>query len=799
MAGSNASRHFLYFCAILHKVKTTDRRKNMKQTFELDLYGKKMTFETGRLAKQANAAVLARHGDTELLVTSVLAEKPREGLDFFPLLVDYEERYYSAGKVPGGFIKREGRPSETAILSGRMIDRSIRSLFPEWMRNDVHVVATVMSVDQKNPANILGINGASMALAISDIPWDGPIAAVRIGCLNGELVVNPDESELPKSTLDLVVAGHKGGITMVEAGAQEVSEELLVDAMELANEAIRKIVDFIEDVQAKIGKPKAQLPAPAIFPEIDLWMAENLTDEIYQAVQINKKQPRGEAIAAAQQKAEDHFIESMPDSPKYIATKMDEMVKDAVRRLLLVDKIRADGRTMEQLRPITCEVDILPMTHGSALFTRGETQSLGVTTLGMMGTDDQVMDGLKLDEPSKRFLLHYNFPPYSVGEVRPMRGPGRREIGHGALAERALRPVFPGEENFPYVVRQVSDILESNGSSSMASVCSGSLSMMAAGVPVSKAVAGIAMGLVADNGQVCILTDIQGLEDHYGDMDFKVAGTRDGVTALQMDNKAGGINRDILTRALAQAKAGRFQILDIMDATISEPRKELAATAPKIISFSIDPDKIRDVIGSGGKTIRSIVQQTGAKIDVEDSGKVSVAAVNDEAAQAAVKIIQDLVREVEAGETFVGTVTRMLSFGAFVEVLPGKEGLLHVSEISSYRVPTIEDAFKIGDKVLVTVKEIDDMHRVNLSRKKLFDKFDELSKNPEFADQILVEKAREDRYSLFPKSSEAPRREGAPRSHDRGDRGDRGGDRPRGGDSDTQHRPARRFERDRKN
>lgn len=777
----------------------------MKKIYELDFYGKKLSFEIGRVAKQANAAVLARHGDTVILVTTVLAEKAREGLDFFPLLVDYEERYYAAGKVPGGFIKREGRPSESAILSGRMIDRSIRSLFPEWMRHDVHVVATVMSVDQKNPANILGINGASLALAISDIPWNGPIGAVRIGCIDGKLVVNPDEKDLPNSTLDLTVAGHRGGITMVEAGAKEVSEELLVDAMELANEAIGKIMDFIDEVVAEIGKPKAQLPAPEVIEEIDNWMRDNLTDEIYAAVQINQKQPRGAAIAAAQQKAEDFFAESYPDSAKYIAGIMDEMVKKAVRRLLLVDKKRADGRAMDELRPITCEVDILPMTHGSALFTRGETQSLGVTTLGMMGTDDQVMDGLKLDEPSKRFILHYNFPPYSVGEVRPMRGPGRREIGHGALAERALRAVFPEEESFPYVVRQVSDILESNGSSSMASVCSGSLAMMAAGVPVKKAVAGIAMGLIADNGQVCILTDIQGLEDHYGDMDFKVAGTRDGVTALQMDNKAGGITREILTQALAQAKKGRYQILDIMDSVISEPRPELAPTAPKIVTFNIDPEKIRDVIGSGGKTIRGIVQQTGAKIDVEDSGKVSVAAVNEESAAMAVKIIKDLVREVEAGETFVGTVTRMLTFGVFIEVLPGKEGLLHVSEISNYRVPSVEDAFEIGEKVLVTVKEIDDMHRVNLSRKKLLDKLDELALEPEFRDQIPVEKAREERYSQFPRGG-GERREGG-----RGDRGGRDRDRDRGERRERDqrheaddfeekpHRPARRFERERKN
>lgn len=769
----------------------------MKEIFELELHGKTMSFETGRLAKQANASVLAGHGKTAVLVTTVLAEKARKGMDFFPLLVDYEERFYSAGKVPGGFIKREGRPSETATLSCRMIDRSIRSLFHEWMRNDVHVVATVMSVDQANPANILAINGASLALSISDIPWNGPIGAVRIGCIDGELVVNPDEAEMPNSTLELVVAGHRGGVTMVEAGAQEVSEELLVDALELANEAIRKIVDFIDGVCAKIGKPKAELPAPEVITEIDEWMDKELFEDIYAAVQIHQKQPRGVAIGEAQKRAEDHFAESYPDSSNYISAKMDEIVKKCVRKLLLDDRRRSDGRAMDELRNITCEVDILPMTHGSALFTRGETQSLGVTTLGMMGTDDQMLDGLKIDEPSKTFLLHYNFPPYSVGEVKPMRGPGRREIGHGALAERALRSVFPGEAEFPYVVRQVSDILESNGSSSMASVCSGSLSMMAAGVPIKRSVAGIAMGLIADNGKFGILTDIQGLEDHYGDMDFKVAGTRDGVTALQMDNKAGGITREILTQALEQAKKGRIQILDIMDAAMPAPRADLSVTAPKIITINVDPEKIREIIGPGGKMIRSIVQRTGAKIDVDDSGRVYVAAVNDDSAQAAVKIINDLVREVKAGETFVGTATRMMSFGVFVEVLPGKEGLLHVSEISNHHVPRLEDAINTGDKVLVTVKEIDDMHRVNLSRKRILDQLDELAKDPAFTEQAAIEKEREERFSHFPKSEGGPRRDSGPRHDDGGrpPRRDYGSDR---GDRRSDQRPARRFEREQK-
>lgn len=763
----------------------------MVQLFELELGGKKMSFEFGRLAKQANASVLAKHGDTVLLVTSVLAEKAREGLDFFPLLVDFEERFYSAGKVPGGFIKREGRPSETAILSGRMVDRSIRSLFPDWMRHDVHVVATVMSVDQVNPASILGINGASLALTISDIPWNGPIGAVRIGCFDGKLVVNPDEADMMHSTLDLVVAGHRGGVTMVEAGAQEVSEALLVDALELANDEIRKIVDFIDDVRAKIGKEKVVLPMPEVIPEIDEWMEKELYADVYRAVQINKKQPRNAAISEAQRKATDQFSESHPDSGKYIAAIMEEMVKKCVRKLLINDKIRSDGRKMDELRDITCEVDILPMTHGSSLFTRGETQSLGVTTLGMVGTDDQVLDGLKIDEPSKRFILHYNFPPYSVGEVRPMRGPGRREIGHGALAERALRSVFPDEGDFPYVVRQVSDILESNGSSSMASVCSGSMAMMAAGVPIKKAVAGIAMGLIAEDGKFEVLTDIQGLEDHYGDMDFKVAGTRDGVTALQMDNKAGGITRDILTQALEQARNGRMKILDIMDGAIAAARPDISPIAPKITAVMIDPEKIRDVIGPGGKMIRSIVQRSGAKIDIEDSGRVSVAAVSAESAAMAIKIITELTKEVEPDEIYVGTVTRMLNFGVFIEILPGKEGLLHVSEISNNHIPRLEDAFNIGDRVLVMVKEIDDMHRVNLSRKRLLNRLDELAADPAFAEQIPAEKEREERYSQFPKGEAVPRRDGD-RDRPRRDFSSNGRSNGR-----SEGKPARRFDRDR--
>ena len=735
----------------------------MKQVFELELFGKKMSFEVGRVAKQANAATLASHGDTTVLVTSVLADKPREGLDFFPLLVDYEEKYYAAGKVPGGFLKREGKATEAAILAGRMVDRSIRSLFPEWMRNDVHVVATVMSVDQVNPPSILAINAASFALAISDIPWDGPIGAVRIGCLDGQLVVNPDEADMPRSTLDLTVAGHKGGVTMVEAGAKEVSEDLLVDAMELATEAIRQIVDFIEGVRAEIGKPKAELPLPPVIEEIDKWMEENLGSEIYSAVAINQKQPRAATISAAQDKAVAQFAESYPDSANYIASKMEEMVKRSVRKLLLVDRVRADGRAQDEIRPITCEVDILPMVHGSALFTRGETQSLGVTTLGMIGVDDQILDGLKLNEPAKRFILHYNFPPYSVGEVRPMRGPGRREIGHGALAERALRAVIPSEEDFPYVIRQVSDILESNGSSSMATICSGTLAMMAAGVPIRKPVAGIAMGLIAEDGQVCVLTDIQGLEDHYGDMDFKVAGTRDGVTALQMDNKAGGITREILTQALGQARKARFEILDKIEACIPAPRTALSPNAPKITVMEVPQDKIRDIIGSGGKTIKSIVAESGAKVDIDDDGKVTIGALNQEIADKAIAMINQIIKVPQVGEIYVGTVVRMLSFGAFIELFSGNDGMMHISDVSSYRVPTLEEAISIGDKVLVEVKEIDDMGRVNLTRKGLIERWDELAQNPDFAEAVAVEREREARYAAFKDSGKRGDRHERPR------------------------------------
>lgn len=744
----------------------------MEKTYTLNVGGQDLVFKTGKVAKQANAAVVASHGETTILTTACMSDKPRVGLDFFPLLVDFEERYYAAGKIPGGYIKREGRPSQTAILSARVVDRSIRSLFDDSMRNDVHVVATVLAVDQKNPANILAINAASVALTISNIPWGGPVGAVRMGCIGGELVVNPTEEQMAESTLDLTVAGHAGGITMVEAGAKEVSEDLLVDALQTAQDEIKKIVAFQLRIREEIGQPKTELPAPLAIEEIDRWVKDNLSEETAKAVMIHGKKERGAAISALVEKATAHFADLYADAEGYIAGTVETLVKSTMRTITARDKIRADGRATDEIRPISCEVNVLPKVHGSALFTRGETQALVVTTLGMLGEDDQIIDGLKLDEPNKRFLLHYNFPPYSVGEIKPMRGPGRREIGHGALAERALAPLVPGEEEFPYVVRVVSDILESNGSSSQASICGGSLSMMAAGVPMKKHVAGIAMGLIKEGDDVVILTDIQGLEDHYGDMDFKVAGTRDGVTALQMDNKAGGITREILSRALMQAHQARMQILDAMEACIPEPAP-LSPNAPRIFTMNIDVDKIRDVIGPGGKIIRNIVQESGAKINVEDDGSVYICAVSPDSVEKARQMIHDIVREVEAGEAFYGTVTRLMAFGAFVEVLPGKEGLLHISEISTKHIGKVEDVFAPGDHVIVEVKEIDDQNRINLSRRRLLAD-PALIESAGLTQYLPAEEERDKMIAALPDAS-APSRDRTPRRDgDRERRGDRG-------------------------
>ena len=751
----------------------------MEKTFSVEIGGRPLQFSTGKVAKQANGAVVAAHGETTVLTTACITEKPRTGIDFFPLLVDFEERFYSAGKIPGGFIKREGRPSETAVLSCRMVDRSIRSLFDESMRYDVHVVSTVLSVDQVNPPNVLAINAASAALSISDIPWGGPVGAVRIGRVEDEFVVNPTEEQMAVSTLDLLVAGHLDGVTMVECGSKEISEELLVDALELAQAEIRKIVGLFNEMSESVGRPKLELPAPPSYQAIDSWAEENLSAEIREAVMIHEKKPRGDAISAARNRLVERFEEEHPDAGDYMSGVIDGMVKRIMRSLIVDERIRADGRRMDELRKITCETGVLPRVHGSALFTRGETQALVVTTLGMMGVDDQILDGLKQDEPAKRFILHYNFPPFSVGEVRPMRGPGRREIGHGALAERALRAMIPEEEDFPYVMRVVSDILESNGSSSQASICGGSLALMEAGVPMKKHVAGIAMGLIKEDDRVAVLTDIQGLEDHFGDMDFKVAGTRDGVTALQMDNKAGGITREILEQALSQARSARMQILDAMEAAIPAPA-ELSPNAPRIFMTTIDPEKIRDVIGPGGKVIRGITQKTGVKINVEDSGEIYTGGPTQEKVNEALSIIRGLTKDLEAGEVYHGTVTRLMTFGAFVECLPGKEGLLHVSEVSTRRIPKVEDVFKVGDKVLVMVKEIDDMGRVNLTRRRILD--DESRIAAEGLSDVLP--AERERESMIEALAEAGRNNPQPerdRPREGGAGRDRGDRRPGGG------------------
>ena len=694
---------------------------DQEKTYSVMVGEEPLVFKTGRIAKQANGAVIVSHGDTVLLCTACMNDTVRTGIDFFPLVVDYEERYYAAGKIPGGFVKREGKPSDSGILGSRVIDRSIRSLFDDNMRNEVQIVTTVLAMDQMFPANVLGINGASAALAISGIPWNGPVAAVRVGLVGGNLIVNPTDRQMNSSLLNLVVAGHDDGITMVESGSYEVSEELLVDALELAHSEIKKIIAVLRRMKEEVGKPLLEVPAPEKFPEIDSWICENLDSKVDAAVRIHDKKPREKAINEIKAQAIENFAEMLKENPEreeYINAFVDERVKNIMRGIIINERVRVDGRKMDQIRPITCEIDILPKVHGTALFTRGETQSLATTTLGMIGEDDQILDGIKLNEPAKRFMLHYNFPPYSVGEVRAIRGPGRREIGHGALAERALLPVIPTEEEFPYVIRVVSDIMESNGSSSQASICGGSLSMMHAGVPIRGHVAGIAMGLIKEGDKVQILTDIQGLEDHYGDMDFKVAGTRAGVTALQMDNKAGGITREILENALAQARKARFEILEKMEAVIPVPNK-ISPNAPRIISFEIDPEKIRDVIGTGGKVVRSITQRTGVKMNIEDDGIITISGPTQAQVEDARAIVLSLTRDLAPGEVYYGTVTRLLSFGAFVECIPGKEGLLHVSEISTNRVPRVEDVLKPGDRVLVMVKDIDDQGRANLTRRRV--------------------------------------------------------------------------------
>ncbi|KJS83236.1 MAG: hypothetical protein JM58_13085 [Peptococcaceae bacterium BICA1-8] len=686
----------------------------------INVGGRTLTLETGRLAKQAGGAVFAQYGDTAVLATATASKEPREGIDFFPLTVDYEERLYAVGKIPGGFMKREGRPSEKAVLSCRLIDRPIRPLFPKGYRNDVHIVSTVLSVDQNNPPDMVAMVSASTALHISQIPFQGPICAVTMGLVNDEFIVNPNVEQAEKSKLHLVVAGTKDAVMMVEAGAEEVSEEIVLEAIMQGHSEIKKIIEFIEEFRKEalekgLAKAKEEPIIVEIPIEIETEVRAFAMDKLLNAVQTKDKHEREVNISKVKEETFNHFAEKFSDELKKIKTVLDSLLKEIVRKLITVDKIRPDGRALDEVRPISCETGILPRTHGSGLFTRGQTQILSVVTLGATG-EEQIIDGLGLEE-SKRYMHYYNFPPFSVGEARPMRGPGRREIGHGALAERALEPMIPSEEDFPYAIRVVSEALESNGSTSMGSVCGSTLALMDAGVPIKKPVSGIAMGLVKHGDDFSILTDIQGMEDALGDMDFKVAGTKTGITAIQMDIKIAGISRDILKEALEQARKGRLFIMDKMLEVIKEARADLSPYAPRIITITIDPEKIRDIIGPGGKTIKKIIEETGVKIDIEDDGKVFIASVDVSSAQKAIKLIENLTKELEIGQIYLGKVARITNFGAFVEVLPGKEGLVHISQLALERVEKVENVVQVGDEIMVKVIEVDRQGRVNLSRK----------------------------------------------------------------------------------
>lgn len=684
-------------------------------SYSIELGGRTLTMEIGKIAKQANGAVLVRYGDTAVVVAATGTKTPREGVDFFPLTVDFEEKMYAVGKIPGGFIKREGRPAETAILTSRLIDRPIRPMFPEGYHNDVQIVATAVSVDPDNAPDIPAMIGASCALSISDIPFEGPIAGVRVGMIDGQYIINPTIEQAKVSRLNLAVAGTKDAILMVEAGAKEISEDEMLDAIWFGHEEIKKLVEWQEKIMAEVGKPKMEVPVyepPAeLAAEIEAYGAEQLKAALMDA----NKLEREENVARIKAEIADAFMEKYPDNAKDVAYITQKLVKKIVRRTISVDKIRPDGRALDEVRPVTCEVGLLARPHGSALFTRGQTQILNVLALAPL-SEAQTLDGLGV-ELTKRYIHHYNFPPYSVGETKPLRSPGRREIGHGALAERALLPVIPSEEEFPYAIRLVSETLESNGSSSMGSVCASTLSLMDAGVPIKAPVAGVAMGLVKDGDYFTILTDIQGLEDALGDMDFKVAGTKNGITAIQMDIKIDGINKEIFKQALAQAKRGREHIMGIMLDCISEPRKELSKYAPKITTIHVDPEKISKIIGPGGKTIKKIVEETGAKIDIEEDGRVYIAAVNSEEAAKAIYMINGITAEAEVGKVYTGKVTRLMAFGAFVEILPGKEGLVHISQLSTERVNKVEDVVSVGDEIVVKVTEIDQKGRINLSRK----------------------------------------------------------------------------------
>ena len=689
--------------------------------FTMDLAGRELSVEIGKIAQLASGSAILRYGDTMVMVNVSKSSQPREGVDFFPLSVDYEEKLYSVGKIPGGFLKREGKASEKAILTSRLIDRPIRPLFPKTFRNDVQVVATVLSVDQDCTPDIVSMIGSSVALSISEIPFNGPTGSVCIGLVDGALVVNPTAEEREKSELHLVVSGTKEAVMMVEAGANEVPESLMLEAILKAHEEIKKIVEFIEQIQAEVGKEKMEFVETKPDAEIEAKVREIATEGMKEAVKVVEKLERQEAMDAIKEQTINSFDEeTLEEFGNDIIATLDAIIKEEVRKAIVHEGRRPDARQTDEIRPIWCDHGFIPRAHGSGLFTRGQTQVMTVTTLGALG-DVQILDGLD-EEENKRYMHHYNFPAYSVGECRPMRGPGRREIGHGALAERALLPVIPSKEEFPYAIRLVSEVLSSNGSTSQGSVCGSTLSLLDAGVPIKDMVAGIAMGLIEHDGKMAILSDIQGMEDHLGDMDFKVAGTEKGITAIQMDIKIAGIDEEVLTRALAQARVGRLHILNEMKKCIDKPNDELSKYAPKIVTMRINPDKIRDVIGAGGKVITKIIDETGVKIDIEQDGEVFIAGTDMDMINLAKKKIEDIVAEVELNAIYKGKVTRIVNFGAFVELLPGKEGLLRIGNIAHERIEKVEDVLNVGDEVEVKVTEIDEKGRVNVSRKVLLPK-----------------------------------------------------------------------------
>jgi len=686
----------------------------MERIFRTELAGRELVIESGKLAQLASGSVLVRYGETVVLATATMSEKPREGIDFFPLSVDYEEKLYAVGKIPGSFIKREGKPSEKAILTSRVIDRPIRPLFPSDLRNDVTVIATVMSVEQDNAPEIAAMIGASAAISISQIPFAGPIGGVQVGLVDGEIVINPTAAQREKSTLQLTVAGTKEKVNMIEAGGCEIPEDTMFEAIMKAHEEIKKICDFIEAVRAEIGKEKIEYERIVVPESLLDKMKELYTDKVKAALDTDDKRIRDERLRPIYEEAYEYFAEDEESLAK-VDEAMYKLQKYVVRRWILDEGKRVDGRGLKDVRPLASEVGLLPRVHGSGLFTRGQTQVLTTVTLGAMG-DVQLLDGIDLEE-QKRYMHHYNFPSYSVGETRPSRGPGRREIGHGALAERALEPVIPSEEEFPYAIRLVSEVLSSNGSTSQGSVCGSTLALMDAGVPIKAPVAGISCGLVTEGDRFITMTDIQGLEDFFGDMDFKVAGTKNGITAIQVDIKIDGLTPEIIKTALMQTKEAREMILDdVMLPCIGESRKELSKYAPKIITTTIDPEKIRDVIGSGGKVIQKIIADTGVKIDIEDDGRVFIATCDQAAGDKALNIIKGIVSDVEPGQEFEGKVVRIMNFGAFVEFLPGKDGLVHISKLDKKRVEKVEDVVNIGDTVKVRVLEIDKMGRINLMR-----------------------------------------------------------------------------------